>query len=164
MTQCLFFCGKGTTEQEALRSALLQCADILLTFPSLVVELIELAPDGHHYDAHIRVMAIAKESVVSSGGAKQKPPGKDYVPKSPEHIKSGNPNEWRPIGMTHENFLMPLNFGEMANAGALPDIPTQDFHQAQKLHFTPDEARDYYVAQHDAKTMRDLLKPSPDET
>jgi len=162
MTQCLFFCGKGTSETEAVRAALAQCVDLLLNHPSLVVELVELVPDGHHMDAHIRVLGLAQEGVSATGGVKHKAPSKDYIPRSPEHIKSGHPDDWRPIGMAHENFLKPETFDVAAYAGEIPDVPTQDMNTAQALHLTVEEARNRLKVLENDKKLNESLKPEPE--
>jgi hypothetical protein len=161
MTQCLFFCGKGASETEAVRAALVQCGDVLLNHPSLVVELVELVPDGHHVDAHIRVLGLAS-GAQDQGHIKQKAPSKDYVPRSPEHIKSGHPDDWRPIGMEHEDFLKPETFDAAAYAGEIPDVPTQDMNAAQALHLTVDEARTRLDVLENEKKLRESLKPEPE--
>lgn len=161
MTQCLFFCGKGATETEAVRAALAQCGDLLLSHPSLVVELVELVPDGHHMDAHIRVLGLAT-GTEDQGHVTHKAPAKDYIPKGPEHAKSGHPDDWRPVGMAHEDFLKPEEFDLAAQAGEIPDVPTQDMNMAVALHLTLEEARNRLEVLENEKKRRDAPEPEPE--
>jgi hypothetical protein len=126
MTQMLFFRGHGQTPQNAVGMALYECANILMDNPSLVVQLESLTPMGHEWDADVRVMALKMVSD-SKGVHKKGEPELNYTMKNPEHMKSGNPNEWRPIGMKHDAPPAAFRFDNAAHAGEVPDIPLQDF-------------------------------------
>jgi hypothetical protein len=124
MTQLLFYKGHDTTPQGAVGQALHQCGEILMSNPSLVVQLENLYSTGDSWDADIRVMALAEEK--TAYGGKRKGRHHRYEIKNPEHLKSGNPNEWRPVGMQHDAQPVAFRFGNAAIAGELPDIPIQE--------------------------------------
>ncbi len=128
MTQILFFKGHGTTPQEAIARAMEECAPVLMDNPSLVVQLEAVSPMGKGWDADIRVMAL--KTVSSSAPKKnhrtQDDPGLRLDMDDPEHARSGNPNEWRPIGMKHDVAPAAFRFSNAATGGEVPDIPLQD--------------------------------------
>lgn len=128
MTQMLFFKGHDTTPEGAVRHALGECASILIDNPSLVVQLESVYPMGGNWDADIRIMALDAGAATSikRKHRTQNDPGEKYDIKSPEHAKSGNPNEWRPVGMRHDGPPAAFRFGNAAHAGEVPEIPLQD--------------------------------------
>ena len=127
MTHIAYFNGHESTPQKAIAKALEECALLLIDIPSLVVQLENLESSGHMWDAHIRVMALKEESHAEAGRhRKQNDPGLRLEIESPEHAKSGNPNEWRPIGMRHDTPPAAFRFSNAALAGEMPNIPLQD--------------------------------------
>lgn len=127
MVQLLFYRGHDATPEAAIGKALGQCAQVLMGNPSLVVQLENLNETGKSWDADIRVMALKAED-----GEARRPARKrggynlDLNMKDPEHARSGNPNEWRPVGMRHDDPPVAYRFGNAAVAGTLPDIPLQE--------------------------------------
>lgn len=129
MSQALFFRGHDSSPQRAVRNALMECADILLTNPSLIVQLEAVSPMGEEWDADIRILGLNMKE--AAGGGKrshrsQDDPAANLNMKNPEHAKSGNPNEWRPAGMKHDGPPAAFRFGNAALCGEVPEIPLQD--------------------------------------
>lgn len=127
MVQLLFYKGHDSTPQGAVGRALHQCGEVLMNNPSLVIQLENLYTSGGAWDADIRVMSLAKEDTLRGKKRKGKGTPSEHLDiKNPEHAKSGNPNEWRPVGMEHDPPPMAFRFGNAAVAGELPDIPIQE--------------------------------------
>lgn len=136
MSNMLFYMGKGGEPIEAIKDALQNCAPVLEVNPSLVIQLLDVNHCGTHWEAHIRLMAI--EASDSDGARrKTKADSASKIPRSPEHFRSGNPFEWRPIGMTLD-LVNPLgNFDQAAYGGGfIPDIPTQELEDLKKAGFS----------------------------
>jgi hypothetical protein len=128
VTHMLFFKGHDTTPHGAVRDALIQAADVLMEYPSLLVELKDIQQMGPFSDAHIRVMAI-QESTASAGtvqNTKKGAPQHDFDPKNPEHALSDNPDAHRPGWMGSGAPEAAFRFCNAAHAGELPDIPLQE--------------------------------------
>lgn len=128
MTQMLFFKGHDATPEGAVRHALGECAEVLIDNPALVIQLESVYQMGENWDADIRVMALDVEGAGPDAKKHRKrtSSGKKNSIKSPEHAKSGNPNEWRPVGMEHDGPPTAFRFGNAACAGEVPEIPLQD--------------------------------------
>lgn len=128
MTQALFFRGHDTTPEQAIAHALSQVAPLITLYPSLIVQLESVDHCGPNWDADIRVLAI--RTADGEGGAYRKRHAHDPAlvlePNDPENIRSGNPNEWRPVGMKHDGPLAAFRFSNAAMAGELPQIPLVD--------------------------------------
>lgn len=128
MSDMLFYMGRGPNAVEAIRAALSHCAPVMEQNPSLILELLEINPCGSHWEAHIRVMAMEhKEGADTRGG----PDDLELNPKSPEHFRSGRPDDWRPIGMKH-NVAPSEGFDVAAHGGYIPDVPLQDLELAKE--------------------------------
>jgi hypothetical protein len=128
MVQFLFYRGHDTTPQTAVGKALLQCTDILIDNPTLIVQLENIEPAGHNWDVDIRVMALKETSgdINSRKHRSRNDPGLHLEMENPEHALSGNPDEGRPAKVRHDALLSGARFANAAQAGAIPDLPLQD--------------------------------------
>lgn len=143
MSDMLFYAGQGQTQEESIESALSNAAGILLDNPSLLVELIQLNHTAQHWEAHIRAMAV---KAGDSSGQKRKSKKRDlpelnFEPRNPEHFRSGQPFEWRPIGMRHDQESL-SKFDRASHGGSIPDIPMQDIEKYQGLGLSEEEIQD----------------------
>lgn len=139
----LFYMGQGHTQEESIESALSNAASILPNNPSLLIELIQLNHTAKHWEAHIRLMAVKTSD---SSGQKRKSkkrglPELNYEPRNPEHFRSGQPFEWRPIGMKHDQESL-SKFDKASHGGNIPDIPTQDVEKYQGLGLSESEIQE----------------------
>lgn len=144
MTDMLFYMGIGRRPEEAARAALLQCADVLLANPSLIIELVNMVENADHYEAHIRLMAVDRQEGSATDGrkhaSKRKPQPFLKDPRSPEHNISGDPNLWRPVGMEHDVLPAPQQKFDIAtHAGYVPEIPHQEIQMLQERGWTPEQ-------------------------
>lgn len=123
MVKAVFYRGHDTTAEGAVAQALAQIAPVMMRHPSLVVDLEAVNHNGKAWDADLRVLAIAH-----SVDGKKQPHGHnfDLEPDDPENMRSGNPNEWRPIGMKHDGPIAAFRFSNAAMAGELPQLPLED--------------------------------------
>ncbi len=161
----LFYKGQGDKPLTAIQEALSHCASILEQNPALIIELLELNHGGTHWEAHIRLMAI---EVSGATGVERKskasdPPEKEYAPKSPEHFRSGNPFEWRPIGMDRE-LVNPLGTFDQAayGGGYIPDIPTQDIEILKRAGWSSLDIRTRMVTDNqDVLSTLHIIDPEP---
>jgi len=129
VTSMLFFKGHDTTPHKAVCHALSQAADVLMDYPSLLVELKDMQQMGPFWDAHIRVLAVQKAQTDASsgkGGGQKGSPAHDYDPKNPEHALSDNPDARKPKWMGKTEPEAAFRFCHAAHAGELPDIPLQE--------------------------------------
>ena len=123
MNDMLFYVGRGDRPELAVRRALYHATPVFIENPSLHIQLLDLSPTASHWEAHIRLMAV------STGQGKQpksKPPELEKTPRSPEHFRSGQPFEWRPIGMQSDNIDPVKGFGRATYGSDIPDIPIQN--------------------------------------
>ncbi len=159
MSKMLFYMGQGADPVEAIRAALSHCAAVLEKNPSLLIELQETNHCGTHWEAHIRLMALAQEG--ESGKApkskKDRPPDEDRIPISPEHFRSGSPFAWRSVGMVNEVTDASGGFDIAAHGGYIPDIPLQDIEFLAKSGWTEVEMRT-----HAASNIHDPVVKSDD--
>lgn len=123
MVKAVFYRGHDATAEGAVAQALAQIAPVMMRYPSLVVDLEALNHSGQAWDADVRVLAIARGE--ASKGQRH---GRAFNldPDDPEHLRSGNPNEWRPVGMKHDGPIAAFRFSNAAMAGELPSIPLED--------------------------------------
>lgn len=125
MSEALFYSGHDATAEKAIGNALSQAAPVMMAYPTLYIELKSLQHSGHAWDADIRVLAVQDESGKTRHHHKSDP-ALNYDPKNPEHARSGNPNEWRPIGMKHDGPVAAFRFSNAALAGELPQLPLEN--------------------------------------
>ncbi len=124
MAKAVFFRGHDISPEGAIAAALAQIVPVMLRHPSLVVDLESLSHGGKTWDADVRVLAIARGTL--NGVHHAHDPALNLEPDDPENIRSGNPNEWRPIGMKHDGPLAAFRFSNAATAGELPQLPLED--------------------------------------
>ena len=157
MTGMLFYKGQGVTLEEAVSSALSNITPILLQNPSLVIELLELNQTGHHWESHIRLMAVKTTQSGDGKGRNKKKTTQslELTPKSPEHFHSGQPFEWRPVGMKHDNLHPSFGFDRATYGGNVPDIPTQDIEIYKRAGWS-DGAIRYRLSLQEDSTSPDL--------
>lgn len=122
MVKAVFYRGHDATAEGAVAQALAQIAPVMMRYPSLVVDLEALNHSGQTWDADVRVLAIARVA----GGAQKHRRELNLEPDDPEHLRSGNSNEWRPIGMKHDGPIAAFRFSNAAMAGELPQLPLED--------------------------------------
>ncbi len=128
MSEALFYSGHDATAEKAVGKALSQAAPIMMAYPTLYIELKSLQHSGHEWDADIRVLAV-QDDKTDAGKTRHRhrsDPALNYDPKNPEHARSGNPNEWRPIGMKHDAPVAAFRFSNAALAGELPQLPLEN--------------------------------------
>jgi hypothetical protein len=140
MTKCLFFCGKGKNESAAIRRALGQCEGLLLNFPSLVVELVELVPNAAGFDAHIRVMAISNTETKQYKKSPKPSPSLEIKPSDDLGRREGVEHEAN-ISREDRKDMQIESFDLAATAGVIPDLPTQDFDEFKGLGLSVEEVR-----------------------
>lgn len=142
MTKCLFFCGRGANEPAAVSQALEQCNDLLLNFPSLVVELVEMVPNASGYDAHLRVMAISANIDTKKIKQKEQNPFRDLSVKPSDDLgrKEGVEHEVN-ISRDDRRLFAMASFDLAVTNGMIPDIPTQDLDQFKGLGMSVEDVR-----------------------
>ena len=141
MTKYVFFRGRGKSEASATQQALLKCGDVLLNFPSLVVELVEMTPNASGYEAHVRVMAMS-DSVDARKYKEHQNPHMSLEVKPSDDLgrKEGVENEGIIYGETIKKFSM-KSFDLAVTSGSIPDLPTIDFDQFKGMGFSVEEVR-----------------------
>ncbi len=139
MSEMLFYMGQGADPVEAIRASLSHCAAVLEENPSLLIELIELNHCGTHWEAHIRLMALAQTGDGAQGAKnhKEKPSEHGFMPRGPDSFKLGISS----IGMAHEVVRASGGFDIAAHGGYIPDIPLQDIEFLAKSGWTEVEMR-----------------------
>jgi hypothetical protein len=143
VTKYLFFCGKGETQTAALKEALMQCSEVMVNFPSLVVELVEMTPNASGYDSHLRVMAISDnidtkgiKSDTKTSASSEIKPSDDLGRREGVELESGT-------ATGNTKFVTMMSFDLAVKDGAIPDIPTQDIDQFKGLGYSVAEVRNY---------------------